>query len=96
MDAGAVAGLAVGVHRAAVPDGLERVDAGLHHLAARLAVERGDQADAAGIVLRQVDAAASLQERGVGRPGPGEFGAVLVRHRHHSAATAAGAAFSRK
>ena len=51
MDAGAVAGLAVGIDRAAVPHRLQRVDAGLHHVAARLAVERGDQADAAGIVL---------------------------------------------
>ena len=39
MDAGAVAGLAVGIDRAAVPDRLQRVDAGLHHVAARLAVD---------------------------------------------------------
>ncbi len=55
MHAGAVAGLAVGIHRAAVPHRLQRVDAGLHHLSPRLAVQRGDQADAAGIVLGQVD-----------------------------------------
>ncbi len=35
VDAGAVAGLAVRVHRAAVPDGAQRVDAGLHHVAPR-------------------------------------------------------------
>ena len=34
MDARAVAGLAVGVHRAPVPDRLQRGDAVLHHLAA--------------------------------------------------------------
>ena len=51
MDAGAVAGLAVGIDGAAVPDRLQRGDAVLDHLAARLAVERGDQPDAAGIVL---------------------------------------------
>ena len=51
VQAGAVAGLAVGVDRAAVPDRLERGDAGLDDLAPRLAVDRDDQADAAGIVL---------------------------------------------
>ena len=51
MHAGAVAGLAVGVDGAAVPDGLQRVDRQLDHLAARLAVDGGDQADAAGVVL---------------------------------------------
>ena len=51
MDAGAVAGLAVGIDRAAVPDRLQRLDALLHHLAARLAVDRRDAADAAGVVL---------------------------------------------
>ena len=51
MDAGAVAGLAVGVDGAAMPDGLQRGDRRFHHLAARLAVDRGDDADAAGIML---------------------------------------------
>ena len=55
MDAGAVAGLAVGVDRAAVPDRAQRVDAGLDHLAPRLAVDRGDEADAAGVVLERSD-----------------------------------------
>ena len=51
MDAGAVAGLAVGIDRAAVPHRLQRIDAGRDDFAARLAVDRGDQADAAGIML---------------------------------------------
>jgi hypothetical protein len=60
VDAGAVAGLAVGVHGAAVPHRLEGLDRRLHHLAPRLAVEGGDEADAAGVVLlgRVVEAVA--------------------------------------
>ena len=73
MDAGAVAGLAVGIDGAAVPHRAERVDAGLHHLAPRLAVQRGDQADAAGIVLRQVDMGLGRQARGLGREAGGEI-----------------------
>ncbi len=53
MDARPVAGLAVGIDGAAVPDRLQRGDAGLDHVAPRLAVEGGDQADAAGIVLHR-------------------------------------------
>jgi hypothetical protein len=34
-----------------VPDRLERLDTGLDHLAPGSPVDRGDQADAAGIVL---------------------------------------------
>ena len=49
MDAGAVAGLAVGVDRAAVPHRLQRIDARHHDVAPPLAVERRDQADAAGV-----------------------------------------------
>ena len=51
VDAGAVAGLAVGVDRAPVPHGLERRDAGLDHIAPRRAVERCNQPHSAGIVL---------------------------------------------
>ncbi len=47
----AVAGLAVSIHRAPVPDVLERCDAHRHDLALRLAVERDDEADAAGVLL---------------------------------------------
>ena len=49
VKARAVAGLAVGVHGAAMPHRLERVDAGHHHVAAALAVQRHDKADAAGV-----------------------------------------------
>ena len=51
MDARAVAGLAVGVHRAAVPHGFQRLDPARDDFAARLAVDGGHQPDAAGIVL---------------------------------------------
>ena len=51
MDAGAVAGLAVGIDGAAMPDRLQRRDAGLHHLPPRLAVDGRDESDAAGIML---------------------------------------------
>jgi hypothetical protein len=40
VDARAVAGLAIGIDRAPVPDGLQRVDPVFHHLARRLAVDR--------------------------------------------------------
>lgn len=49
--AGAVAGLAVGVDRAAVPDALQGGDGQLDHLAAGLAVQGADEADAAGVAL---------------------------------------------
>ena len=51
MDAGAVAGLAVGIDRAAVPHRFQRLDPHQHDLAPRLAVDRRDHPDAAGIVL---------------------------------------------
>ena len=53
MDAGAVAGHAVGVDRAPMPHGLECRDARLDHVAPRRAVERGDQPDPTGIVLER-------------------------------------------
>ena len=56
VDAGAVAGLAVGVHRAAMEQHLQRLDAGDDDVAARLAVKRCHQTDAAGVVRRGVDA----------------------------------------
>ena len=66
MDAGAVTGLAVGVDRAAVPDRAQRIDARLHHLAPRLAVDRRDEADAAGVVLEaRVVQAVRREMRGV-------------------------------
>ena len=85
MDAGAVAGLAVGVDRAAVPDRLQRLDRRLDHLAPRLAVDRGDEADAAGVVLvgRVVEAVA-CQMSGVSpvvRDEPLRCRCLLGRHR---------------
>ena len=49
--AGAVAGLAVGVDRPAVPERFQRLDGQLDHFAARLAVDGADQAHAAGVML---------------------------------------------
>ena len=51
MDAGAIAGLAIGIDGAAVPDSLQRRNRRLDHLAARLAIEGRDDADAAGVML---------------------------------------------
>ena len=51
MDARAVAGLAVGIHRPPVPDRLQRLDARLDHLPARLAVLRHHEPHAAGGML---------------------------------------------
>src|SRR5690606_34130258 len=47
VDARAVAGLAIGIHRAAMPDRLERVDTVLHHLAAGLAIDADHEPDPA-------------------------------------------------
>ncbi len=49
MEARAVAGLAVRVDGATMPHRLQRIDARRHHVAAALAVERHDEADAARI-----------------------------------------------
>src|SRR4051794_13400061 len=51
MQPGAVAGLAVGVDRAAMPDRFQGADRRLDDGAARRAVDRGDEADAAGVML---------------------------------------------
>ena len=50
-DAGAVAGFAVGVDGAAVPDGFQRGERERDDIAARFAVDGGDEADAAGVAL---------------------------------------------
>lgn len=47
MDARAVAGLAIRIHRAAMPDRLQRVDAVLHHLPAGFAVQIDHEAHSA-------------------------------------------------
>ena len=94
VDAGAVTGLPIGIHGAAVPHRLQRVDAGLHNLAGCLAVQRGDEADAAGVMLRHIDVG-TLKDRLVGGVAGGEFGAGLgpMGHGGHSAATARVLAF---
>ncbi len=51
MDACAVAGLAVRVHSAAMPDRFQRFDAAFDHLTAGFAVDGDDKADAAGRML---------------------------------------------
>ena len=79
MDAGAVAGLAVGVDGTAVPDRLQRLDALEHHLAARLAVDRDHAADAAGVVLLLgIVEAMPLEMLGVAPPGGDLLGPGLV------------------
>ena len=57
MDARAVAGFAIGVHRTAVPDRFERVDPVLHDLARGLPVQRDHEANAAGrfLVIRFIE-----------------------------------------
>jgi len=83
VDAGAVAGLAIGVHGAAVPDGLQRIYPRLHHVAPRLAVERRHQSDAAVIVLLQRVIGAG-QTGGVVPPVRDELGAEVLHLRIHS------------
>ena len=86
VDAGAVAGLAVGIHGAPVPHRFQRVDAGQNHLAPRLAVDGGDETDATGIVFvgRVVEAGCG-QVPSVGPPLPDEPLAVLARLGAHAA-----------
>ena len=97
VDAGTVAGLAVGVDRTAVPDRLERLDALDHDLAARLAVDRDDATDATGVVLvGGIVEAVLRQVLGVAPPAGDELGAALVpAHRsvpHDARASSTGAA----
>jgi hypothetical protein len=56
MNPGAIARLAIRIDRASVPHSTQRIDARLHHLAPRNAIERRNQTHAAGIVflLRRV------------------------------------------
>ena len=62
MDARTVAGLAVGIDSTTVPDRLQRLDRRGDDLAPRLAVDGGDEADTAGLVLmRRVVGVAGLQ-----------------------------------
>jgi len=99
QDAGTVAGHAVRVHRAAMPQCLKGLDTGFDDLTARFAVNGGDQTDAAGVPAVRVDDGLVLQPSGVAFEALDEFPArgVLVRivmcgHASYSAATAAWAA----
>ena len=84
----AVTCLAVGIDGAAVPHRLQRID-GLHHIARGDAVQRGDQADAAGVMLGQVEMGCPLQRGAAGGIGGDEGGTGFVlRHGRHSAAMA--------
>ena len=86
VDAGAVAGLAVGIDRAAVPDRLQRRDPGRHHLAARPAVERSDQPDTAGVVLvGRIIETRRREMAGVGPPSGHEAIAVTAPITRHGA-----------
>src|SRR3546814_13052388 len=81
VDAGAVARLAVGVHRTAMPDRLQRLDALQHDLPAPLAVPCADQADAPAVVpLRGVVGVAWLAIRHVSaHPGGARAGGERCR-----------------
>src|SRR3546814_19610547 len=73
VDAGTVAGLAVGIDGAAVPDCLQRLDAGDHDVASRGAVEGGDEANAAGVMLlSRVVEAVARELGGIALPGGDE------------------------
>ena len=87
MDARAIAGLAISIDGAAVPDRLQRINAGLDNLARGPAIQGGDEADAAGIMLGRVDMRIG-QGGEVGAVIGGEFGAGFMGHRGYSAATA--------
>ncbi len=91
MDTGAVAGLAVGIDGATMPDRLQCLNGGLDDLAAWLAVDGGDQADAAGVVLfgrvvetglgqRQAIALEGVAELLAGLDGRGRDGGDGVGH----------------
>ena len=77
VDTGAVTGLAVGVDRAAMPNRLQRLNPGKHHLAPRFTVNGGDEADPAGVVLiGRIISVTGGQTRGVGAKGGDFLGGV--------------------
>ena len=55
MDARTITGFAIGIHRAAMPNGAQSINTGLHHFPPRLAIQRGHQANTAGIMFGQVE-----------------------------------------
>src|SRR5262249_15776733 len=84
VDAGAVAGLAGGVDGAAMPPRLQRIDRRLDHRATRLAVDRRDEADTAGIVLLGgIVEPGRFQMRGIDAELLGEALAGCLRMRGH-------------
>ena len=87
MDARAIARLAIGIDGTAVPDGLERINTGLNDLTRGAAIEGGDEAHAAGIMLGRINMRIG-QGGEVGGVVGGEFGAGFMGHRGYSAATA--------
>jgi hypothetical protein len=54
MNSRTIAGLAIGIHRAAMPNRAQGINAGLHHRPPRFAIQRGHQANTAGVVFSQV------------------------------------------
>ena len=80
VDARAVAGLAVRVDRAAMPDRLERLDAVVDDLAARLSVQRHDEPDAARGVLVLGAVHSGGFQPGVFGFHPRDPGRIIFRH----------------
>ena len=54
MNAGPIAGFAIGIHGAAMPNGTQRINAGLHNFPPWLAIKRCHQANTAGIMFCQI------------------------------------------
>src|SRR5262249_19210687 len=100
MDSGAIPGLSVGVHRAAMPDRLECLDRAKHDLAPRFSVDSRDKSDSARImlVLRRVGMS-HLEQARIGDIaldlGLSFSAEGTVFHVHHSAAIADSRCFSR-
>jgi hypothetical protein len=64
MDARTIAGLAIRIHRTAMPNRAQRINASLHHIPPRLAIQRGHQANTAGIMFGQVNMCLGGEARG--------------------------------
>ncbi len=95
MDAGAVAGLAVGIDRAAVPHRLQRIDRRRHDAARRLSVGCRDEADAARVALIFGTVHAMFGKAGMfGGREVGHRLAPLFVERGHYAATVWGSVFA--
>ncbi|MPL60913.1 hypothetical protein SDC9_06477 [bioreactor metagenome] len=88
VDARAIARLAVGIDRAAVPDRLQRLDAARHDPARGLAVQRHDETDAAGRLLVVLAVERVLRHPLALRFLGGNPGFIVFRH--HSASSESG------